>query len=122
MAINSNKNADQCRNKFKYLKSKYVKKNDNMSEKASGQSFLNFEFFEELDEIFNKDPNIVPVALASSSTYKSDLTKQRNETLDQSDDNLNISTEADTDKTQKNLLNPRQKKRHSNRKKKLLIS
>lgn len=88
-----------------------------MSEKASGQSNLNFEFFEELDEIFKKDPNIVPVALASSSTYKSDLTKQRNETLDQSDDNLNISTEADTDKTQKNLLNPRQKKRHSNRKK-----
>lgn len=58
---------EQCKNKFKYLKSKYVEKKDNMGTKASGAKNMKFEYFEEMDEVFQNDPNIKPIALASSS-------------------------------------------------------
>jgi len=62
-----NYSAEQCKNKFKYLKSKYTKKKDNMSIRASGQDSVLFEFFEELDSIFASEPNISPITIASTS-------------------------------------------------------
>ncbi|KAL1489076.1 hypothetical protein ABEB36_014021 [Hypothenemus hampei] len=58
---------EQCKNKFKYLKSKYVEKKDNMGPRASGDKTIHFEYFQEMDKIFKSSPNIVPVAIASSS-------------------------------------------------------
>lgn len=58
--------AEQCKNKFKYLKSKYVKKKDNMSNKSTGSQVFNFSYFEEMDELFKNDPNITPVSIAST--------------------------------------------------------
>lgn len=55
----------QCRDKFKYLKMKYTKKLDNM--KNTGEPAMHFEYFTEMDEVFGKKPNAVPVAIASSS-------------------------------------------------------
>lgn len=57
----------QCTDKFKYLKGQYTKKVDNMSDKSSGAARINFDFMEEMDEIFGKKPNIHPPSIASSS-------------------------------------------------------
>lgn len=57
----------ETKNKFKYLKSRYTKKKDNMSIRSTGASALQFEFYEEFDEMFGNDPNIVPKSIASSS-------------------------------------------------------
>ncbi|KAJ8942758.1 hypothetical protein NQ314_009969 [Rhamnusium bicolor] len=59
--------SERCKNKFKYLKSKYVKKKDNMSIKVTGQKGINLEYFEELDEIFGNNHNISPLSIASST-------------------------------------------------------
>ncbi|KAJ2942725.1 hypothetical protein O0L34_g14913 [Tuta absoluta] len=58
--------AKQCESKFKYLKKCYIKKKDNISSRSSGASALTFEFFEEFDELFREEPNIVPSALAAN--------------------------------------------------------
>ncbi|CAG9822224.1 unnamed protein product [Phaedon cochleariae] len=58
--------SDQCQNKFKYLKSKYIKKKNNMSSKKSGAKSMNFEFFEEFDDMFRNHPNVEPSFTASS--------------------------------------------------------
>lgn len=65
--------AEQCKNKFKYLKQKYIEKKDNMSTKASGATNIKFEYFNEMDEIFKDDANIVPVSVASSSRGERNL-------------------------------------------------
>jgi alpha-acetolactate decarboxylase len=56
----------QCRDKFKYLKMRYVKKKDNMKRETGTENFK-FDYFDEMDEIFGKKPNVTPVAIASSS-------------------------------------------------------
>eukprot|EP00102_Acyrthosiphon_pisum_P027874 XP_016665084.1 PREDICTED: uncharacterized protein LOC107885883 isoform X6 [Acyrthosiphon pisum] len=56
---------DQCQGKFKYLLLCYKKKLDNRHE--TGSAVYAFEFFNELDELFGKKPNIKPKHLASSS-------------------------------------------------------
>lgn len=58
----------QCEAKFKYLKSLYTKRKDNMGNNSSGARAITFEYFEEFDEIFHQEPNITPVAIASSSS------------------------------------------------------
>ncbi|CAG9763554.1 unnamed protein product [Ceutorhynchus assimilis] len=63
-----NKSADQCRNKFKYLKTMYLKKKDNMSTRATGSQKIYFQFFNEMDVIFKDDHNVTPVAIVSSFT------------------------------------------------------
>lgn len=61
-------NGKQCENRIKYLLSKYKKKVDNMrNEKNSGASPVHFEYFEEMDEIFGRKPNINPKFSACSS-------------------------------------------------------
>lgn len=59
--------SEQCKNKWKYLKAKYMEKKDNMGIKSTGSKFIKFEFFKEFDDIFGKEPNVVPVSVASSS-------------------------------------------------------
>ncbi|VEN54899.1 unnamed protein product [Callosobruchus maculatus] len=59
--------SEQCKNKFKYLKAKYLEKKDNMSPKASGAKAIRFEYFDHLNDIFGKEPIVTPVAIASSS-------------------------------------------------------
>lgn len=56
----------QCQNKFKALKKGYAEKLFNMSTKASGAGRINFEFFNEMDEIFEKDPSFRPLTTADS--------------------------------------------------------
>lgn len=64
--MGSDKSGDQCRNKFKYLKSMYLKKKDNMSSRQTGSALINFTYFDEMDQIFNKDHNVKPLSIASS--------------------------------------------------------
>lgn len=63
---NFNYTRKQIITKFKYLKKLYVEKKDNMGPKSTGQSPLDFEFFEEFDDLFSKKPNIIPVCIVSS--------------------------------------------------------
>lgn len=56
----------QCENKFKYLKSRYIKRKDNMGDKGTGESPCSFDYYKEFDEIFGDKPNIKPIAVASS--------------------------------------------------------
>lgn len=58
--------ATQCRDKRKYLKMRYMKKKDNMGAKSSGSACINFEYFDEFDELFGKDHNVKPLAMAAS--------------------------------------------------------
>lgn len=57
--------------KFKYLKSKYMLKKDNMKGGANGQARVQFKFLEEMDDIFAKKPNVQPVSLASNTGHQS---------------------------------------------------
>ncbi|KAM0728545.1 hypothetical protein ACS0PU_004800 [Formica fusca] len=57
---------EQIKNKFKYLKQKYMEKKDNMSQKSSGAGTMKFDYFSEMDEIFGQDPDVQPVSTASS--------------------------------------------------------
>lgn len=59
--------AQQCENRLKYLKGRYLKKRDNMSIRSSGADNFKCEFFPELDSIFGKKPNVTPIAEASTS-------------------------------------------------------
>lgn len=58
---------EQVKNKFKYLKQKYMEKKDNMSEKSNGAGTIKFDYFFEMDELFGQDPDVQPVSTASSS-------------------------------------------------------
>ncbi|XP_018393990.1 PREDICTED: uncharacterized protein LOC108772847 [Cyphomyrmex costatus] len=58
---------EQIKNKFKYLKQKYMEKKDNMGQKSSGAGTIKFDYFFEMDEIFGQDPDVQPVSTASSS-------------------------------------------------------
>lgn len=60
----------QVENKFKYLKQKYTKKKENMGNKASGASPINFDYFDEFNEIFSEKPAITPKVIATSSQIK----------------------------------------------------
>lgn len=44
-----------------------MKSVDNIGSKRSGEAPRYFKYFDEIDEIFSDRPNVVPVALASSS-------------------------------------------------------
>ncbi|XP_029167095.1 uncharacterized protein LOC114937677 [Nylanderia fulva] len=59
--------AAQCKEKMKYMKKKYFKKIDNMGPKSTGAAPVKCDNFEELDELFGNKPNVIPVAIASSS-------------------------------------------------------
>ncbi|KAF7998544.1 hypothetical protein HCN44_010952 [Aphidius gifuensis] len=56
---------NQCKRHFYELKSKYQEKNDNMSHKSSGAAPINFEFYEEFEDMFHDKPNINPKHRAS---------------------------------------------------------
>ena len=62
-----NRSLDQCRNRFKYLKGKYIKVKDSMGPKGTGKKKKNFVYFEALDEIFRSEPNVVPTAVSDST-------------------------------------------------------
>lgn len=38
-----------------------------MSDRNTGGKRIHFEYFDEFDELFGDDPNVVPIAIASSS-------------------------------------------------------
>lgn len=58
--------ATQCKDKYKYLKGKYMKKKDNMSDRSSGAEAIKFEYFYEMDEYLGKCHNANPIMLASN--------------------------------------------------------
>lgn len=89
--MNSNKSGDQCRNKFKYLKSMYLKKKDNMSTKGTGSENLYFAYLSEMDEIFKKDHNVTPVATLSSlnNNFPEETSGKKEDTGEDVDDNIN---------------------------------
>ncbi|KAK4882525.1 hypothetical protein RN001_005844 [Aquatica leii] len=65
--------AEQCKNKFKYLKQKYIEKQDNMKPTSSGARAISFEYFELFDEMFGKDPNVTPKYIASSTRGRNNM-------------------------------------------------
>ncbi|XP_014300194.2 uncharacterized protein LOC106694206 [Microplitis demolitor] len=78
----------QCFDKMKYLKIQYSKKKDNMSSKSSGAAAMKFEYFNEMNEIFGKKPNITPEHCAASSrssvnTERSSSKKKKKNNVDQ---------------------------------------
>lgn len=58
--------ATQCKDKYKYLKGKYMKTKDNMSDRSSGAEAIKFEYFQEMDEFLGKCHNASPIALDSN--------------------------------------------------------
>lgn len=58
---------DQCENRWKYIRAKYIKKKDNSADHNTGAAAYRFEYFDELDEILGKQPNVIPKYVASSS-------------------------------------------------------
>jgi len=91
--------SEQCKNKFKYLKQKYVEKKDNMSTKASGAAHIKFEYFDEMDKIFQNDANIVPVSVASSrGEHNFDNIKEIMESNEDSDSTDNLTVKCDLPK------------------------
>lgn len=56
---------DQCQGKFKYLLLCYKKKLDNRHK--TGSANYEFDYFDELDGLFGRKPNIKSKYLASSS-------------------------------------------------------
>jgi hypothetical protein len=53
----------QCHNKWRYLKSKYAAKKDNMSARPSGSDRMDFKYFELMDAFLGKKHNIRPIAV-----------------------------------------------------------
>lgn len=49
-----NYTGNQCKFKFKYLKSKYMQKKDNMKSTSTGEACVTFRYFKEMDTIFGK--------------------------------------------------------------------
>ncbi|CAH1110944.1 unnamed protein product [Psylliodes chrysocephalus] len=91
------RSSEQCKNKFKYLKGKYVEKKENMSSKASGSKVVKFDFFNEFEELFAHHPNIQPQAVASSSRGEDNV-----KNIMGSDTNvLNNETKSDTENKKK---------------------
>ena len=58
--------AVQCENKWKYLKLKYMKKLDNMSDWATGSRPVVLKYFENMHNVLGKKHNAVPLAVAGS--------------------------------------------------------
>jgi len=57
----------QCKDKMKYMKRCYLKKIDNMGLKSTGSAPIKCEYFDELDNLFGKKPNVQPVSVCSTS-------------------------------------------------------
>ncbi|KXZ75835.1 hypothetical protein TcasGA2_TC031878 [Tribolium castaneum] len=57
----------QCNDKWRYLKSRYATKKDNMGNRGSGEDRMDFEYFESMDDFLGKKHSISPIAIASSS-------------------------------------------------------
>ncbi|KAK0077879.1 hypothetical protein PV326_009731, partial [Microctonus aethiopoides] len=83
------KSTEQVKNKFKYLKGRYIKKIENMSDKASGEEKFIFEYLEEFNELFGKDPNIKPIAVASS-LRKRKFNEENTPNLNKEEEGLNM--------------------------------
>lgn len=64
-------NGSQCENRWKYIRSRYVKKKDNSGAGSTGEECFKFEYFDELDAILGKQVNIVPKFVASSEPSSS---------------------------------------------------
>lgn len=60
----------QCKDKMKYMKRCYLKKIDHMRSKSTGSAPIKCEYFDELDNLFGKKPNIKPVSVCSTSKVK----------------------------------------------------
>lgn len=65
---------DQCAHEFKYLKGRYLKKKENMGSGDTGNKRFKFDYFDEFDRLFNKKPNVEPIAVASSSAGVKNVT------------------------------------------------
>lgn len=57
----------QVKDRWQYLRRRYIAKKDNMSAKSSGAATMKFDYFDEIDDILRKKPNVTPLAVASSS-------------------------------------------------------
>lgn len=88
--------------KFKYLKSKYMLKKDNMKGGANGQARVQFKFLEEMDDIFAKKPNVQPVSLASNTGHQSiSEIDDTHDTLGEDQQRPGTSNETNIEKTVK---------------------
>ncbi|XP_039313144.1 uncharacterized protein LOC105206057 isoform X4 [Solenopsis invicta] len=69
--------SSQCKDKMKYMKRCYFKKMDNMGPKSTGSAPIKCEYFEELDNLFGKKPNVKPVSVCSTSKFSCQNIKSR---------------------------------------------
>lgn len=82
-----------------------------MSTKASGAANIKFDYFEEMDQIFKDDANIVPVSIASSSRGEHNLENikeivESNEESNSTDDNI-LTVKDNLSKSKKTLKRKR---------------
>ncbi|CAL1681129.1 unnamed protein product [Lasius platythorax] len=89
--------ASQCSDKWKYLKLRYSKKKDNIKDSSSGAERYNFEFYEEMDKELSHNPNITPIAIASSRR-KYEVPKKMEDEKRENEDECNI-LDSDNDNT-----------------------
>ena len=61
------RNVDQVKNRFKYLKTKYMKVKDSMGPNGTGKEKVKFKFFHTMDDMFGKEPNVQPVSVCDST-------------------------------------------------------
>lgn len=115
------KTCDQVKNKFKYLKQKYSDKKDNMSDSDTGGSVVRFDYFNEMDAIFGKDPNITPKNIASSSRGHKNITSlsqsralEDEQSVDDPDYDSSPSNSSTSSKTEESKRKPAKRARLHN--------
>ncbi|XP_018402146.1 PREDICTED: uncharacterized protein LOC108779259 [Cyphomyrmex costatus] len=78
---------------MKYMKRCYLKKIDNMGPKSTGSTPIKCEYFDELDNLFGKKPNVKPVSVCSTSKVKCQI--KTNEKIEIEDvENIDVKEET----------------------------
>lgn len=57
---------NQIKDRWQYLRKRYLRKKENRSDRDTGGENIKFDYFDEMDDILGKKPNIAPKHLASS--------------------------------------------------------
>lgn len=102
---------DQVRWKFNTLMKKYKECIDNNS--ASGRGAMNFEFYDQMEEIFGRQSNAVGTCVRSSTlpSNNSDTSTSKQQRVSQSDSKLSTSTSANIDSFDLNVNSSKKRKR-----------
>lgn len=101
---------DQVRWKFNALTKKYKECVDNNS--ASGRGAMNFEFYDQMEEIFGRQSNAIGSVVSSTLPSKnSEASTSRKQFVSQSDNQSSTSTSSSTESSASNLNSSRKRSR-----------